>query len=335
MFHNSVRAMTVIIALLTMAELAPVFAQFPGRSKDFEKYRPHFIKTDDSEPKNGTVKVTYLGTATLLIDDGETQILTDGFLSRPSVRATLRAIATDTATVDAALKKAKVERLKAVFTAHSHYDHAFDVAYVSKQTKAKLYGSSSTLNIGRGGDVAEEQMTLIEPGKTCTVGKFTVTVLKAKHSPPIPGLNDDLGQTIDKPLKQPALFKEYKEGGAFDFLFRHGEHSFLVTAAGNYVDGSLDKVKAEVMFLSTGGVGMQPKAYQDDYYDHTVKLVKPKLVIPIHWDNFMQPLSDKLEPLGDPAFDVLIERLKADKIKFGILQGYQSVVLFGASLKPE
>jgi hypothetical protein len=58
-------------------------------------------------------------------------------------------------------------------------------------------------------------------------------------------------------------------------------------------------------------------------------------VIPIHWDNFFRPLGENLEPLGKaiddiPAgFDFLIDRLKADKIQFGIMKGYQSVMLFG------
>jgi L-ascorbate metabolism protein UlaG (beta-lactamase superfamily) len=59
--------------------------------------------------------------------------------------------------------------------------------------------------------------------------------------------------------------------------------------------------------------------------------VRPKLVIPIHWDNFFRPLSDHLEGMEDlnASLDFLIDRLKADKIEFGILQGYQSVTLFG------
>ena len=59
--------------------------------------------------------------------------------------------------------------------------------------------------------------------------------------------------------------------------------------------------------------------------------VRPKLVIPIHWDNFFLPLSEHLEALGDTpgGFDFLIRRLSADQITFAILQGYQSVMLFG------
>ena len=37
-----------------------------------------------------------------------------------------------------------------MFIAHSHHDHALDVAYIAKRTGARVYGSDSTLNLARG-----------------------------------------------------------------------------------------------------------------------------------------------------------------------------------------
>jgi L-ascorbate metabolism protein UlaG (beta-lactamase superfamily) len=315
--------------------VASVAGQAPGTSSDIDQYRKYYLSPSDEEPKSGTVKVTFLGTTTLLFDDGETQIMTDGFITRPSVLKVVGKIETDKKVVDAALKRVKVDRLKALFVAHSHFDHALDAAYVVQKTQARLYGSASTLNIGRGGELRDEQMVLFEPGKEVTIGKFTVTVLESKHSPPIKGINDDLGKTIDKPLKQPASARDYKEGGSFDFLIKHGDRAMLVKASASYVEGALDKVRADVLFLGTAGLGTQTREVQNAIYDQTVRKVQPRLVVPIHWDNFFQPLSDHLEPLGKaidnvPAgFDYLLVRLKADKIQFGILQGYQSTLLFG------
>src|SRR5262245_4965431 len=208
--------------------VAAVRGEPPAAASDLDQFRKYLLPQSDDEPRNGTVKVTFLGVTTLLFDDGETQIMTDGFFSRPSLLQAARKIETDTKAVDAALKRAKVDRLKALFVAHSHYDHAFDVAYVAQKTGAKLYGSASTLNIGSGGERKDEEMVLYELGKEQEIGKFTVTVLKGKHSPPIKGINDNLGQTIDKPLKQPASARDYKEGGSFDFLVRHGDGTILV-----------------------------------------------------------------------------------------------------------
>ena len=40
-------------------------------------------------PARGDVRVTFLGVSTLLFDDGETRIMTDGFFSRPSRRPSI------------------------------------------------------------------------------------------------------------------------------------------------------------------------------------------------------------------------------------------------------
>ncbi len=334
------RASLAVCSLLVVTIAVAAGQQPPAGSNDIDQYRKHYLKSSDEEPKDGTVKVTFLGTTTLLFDDGETQIMIDGFFTRPSLLKVAGKMETDTKIVDAVLKKVKVDRLKALFVAHSHYDHAFDAATVAKKTQAKLYGSASTLNIGRGGDLKDEQMELYDPGKELKIGQFTVTVFKGKHSPPIKGINDDLGQTIDKPLKQPASVRDYKEGGAFDFLIQRGDRAILVMPSSNYVEGALDKVRADVLFLGTGSLGKQTHEFQDAYYDNTVKKVKPQLVVPIHWDNFFKPLDDHLEfpgkliDTGPAAFDFLIGHLKKDKIEFGILQGYQSTVLFGKDWPP-
>ena len=85
-------------------------------------------------------------------------------------------------------------------------------------------------------------------------------------------------------------------------------------------------------------MGIYKKDFQDAVYDQTVGKVRPRLVVPLHWDSFFDPLSDKLQfPIvgdGPGGFDYLIGRLKKDGIKFGIMQGYQSVLLFGDSGLP-
>ncbi|MEO2090627.1 MAG: MBL fold metallo-hydrolase [Gemmataceae bacterium] len=325
------------LALALAALLLPVAAasgQLIERRPDLTAYREYFLKQDDTPPKDGAVRVTFLGVTSLLFDDGETQLLIDACYTRPKMtHVVARRLETDPKTVDAVLKKAKIDRLKAIFVAHSHYDHALDVAYVAKKTGAVLHGSESTLNVGRGGDVDKKQLALYRPKKEVTVGRFTVTVYESKHSPPIKFINDDLGETIDKPLRQPAWAKEYKEGGSFDFLVRRGGLAVLVTPSTNAVEGELAGVKADAVFLGTATLGKQDKAFRDFYYEQAVAAVKPKLVVPIHWDDFFQPLTDTLEPFAKPiddlpaGWDDLIARLKKDKIEFGLLQGYQSVRL--------
>ncbi|QDU19093.1 MBL fold metallo-hydrolase [Urbifossiella limnaea] len=322
--------MRLPLVLVLLALAATAAAQPAKQPPEIERYRNYLLTAPAPEPKNGSVRVTWLGTATLLFDDGETQLMTDGFLTRPSLRKVLATIETEPKVVDAALAKAGVTKLAALFVAHTHYDHALDCAYVARKTGAVLHGSSSTLNVGRGGDVPEKQMVEFDHGQSYRFGKFSVTVLKSRHSPTIRFLNDDLGQRVERPLKQPASFKDYKEGGAFDFLISHGPNAVLVNAGGSYIEGARDGLKADVVFLTTAVLSAQPAAFQAAFYTETVGKVRPKLVVPIHWDNFMKPLTEQLDPQFDPAdgWDPLIRRCRADGIGFGILPGYGRVTLF-------
>ncbi len=313
---------------------AKATAQESDPSSGIDQFHSYYIEQDDAEPKNSAVKVTYLGTTTLLFDDGETQIMIDGFFTRPSLKQFKGKIETDTNVVDAALERASVTRLKALFVTHSHEDHSLDSAYVIKKTGAMLYGSGSTLNIARGAGLPEKYMSLYWPGKELTYGEFKVTVLNSKHSP-ASAANDDIGHIITQPLTQPALGPAYVEGGSYDFLIKHRNGVIMVKPSANWIDGALDEIRADVFFLSTATLGVQKPDFQNTYYAQTVKKVKPRLVIPVHWDNFLLPLSEPFELLGPPldngsaGFDFIIGRLKEDKIQFGLLLPFQSIMLFG------
>ena len=323
----------ILIGLFSIVIIAAIAIFYElGPSNDITNYKQYFTN-DTHQPSGNQVKVTFFGVSTLLFDDGETQLLIDGFFSRPSFyQALFTDIESNTALIDKSVSSYKMNRVKGIFVAHSHYDHAFDVAYTTKKTHAILYGSLSTLNIARGGGVKEAQLALYQLFKNIQLGKFTVQVIPSKHSPGN-ALNDD-GVIIDEPLGQPASMKAYSEGGSFDFSIQHNGRTIYVKASPNYIEGALDSLRADVVFLGIGTVGERPKAFQDSYYEQTIGKLKPALVIPLHWDNFFQPLSENLVMLPRFAngkgndFDVFIKKTKADKVDFKILQGTKSIVLF-------
>lgn len=296
-----------------------------------------YFATERPSFEKGDVTVTFLGVSSLLFDDGETRLMIDGFFTRPSLlRTALLKIETDEKVVDTVIDRLnanRVDRVDALFVAHTHYDHALDVAYVVRRTGARLYGSASTLNVGLGGGLRCDQVAVFQPGVELRFGNFLVTILNSVHSP-VPCINCDLGQKVLKPLVQPARVNEYKEGGSYDMWIQHGKNRILVKPAANYVEGALNKISADVLFLSAGRLGKQSSLFRETYYDQTVGLVKPKLVIPIHWDDFFSPLSENLEAppkfVDDTsvALDYLIARTKKDGIQLRFLQGFQSLTLF-------
>ncbi|MEE4177607.1 MAG: MBL fold metallo-hydrolase [Bacteroides sp.] len=302
-------------------------------SRGIKDYESLFTQDLDN-PSNGSVKVTFLGATSLLLDDGETQILTDGFFSRHGLwKVVTSQIHTDRKKVDNAISKYEINRVKAIFVSHSHYDHAFDVAYVTQRTGAVLFGSPSTLNIARGGGLGEEQMAPLEPGREVHMGAFSITAISARHSPPS-FFNNNIGHAIDRPLSQPAWVFKYVEGGSYDFLIKHAGKSIYIIPSANYVEGMRDKYKADVVFFSIGNIAHQSIEFKNTLWENSIEKLKPDLVIPIHWDNFFTPLSSNLElfsPIIDntgKSFDFMIEKCQKQNIDLKILQGGKSIVLF-------
>ncbi|CAL8480748.1 MBL fold metallo-hydrolase [Caballeronia sp. EK] len=282
----------------------------------------------------GTIMVTFLGTTTLLFDDGDTQILVDAFITRPSIaNVALDKVQTAPSAVNEILKQTGATRVKGIFVTHAHYDHALDVAYLAHKTGARLYGSNSVLNIGRGGGLKGEQLVHLASGQGNRVGNFEVTPIPSKHSTPIRFINDDLGQQIRTPLTLPAPAKAFVEGRTYDLLIRNGGHSILVVASANFEAGALYNVHAETVFLSTAGLLTGGSDFRARYYDNTVGCARPSLVIPVHWDNFFKPLSKPLAamPGADSTLNYLRGRLQQDHIRLGVMEGLQRVKLFDAN----
>lgn len=239
------------------------------------------------------MKVTYLGTTTLLFDDGRDQVLFDCHVTRPSLwKCTCAGLRTDTAVADRVINEFEINRLKAVFISHSHYDHVMDAPYFARKCSAEIYGSPSTVNVALGGEISPENIHSYRDSMNFRVGDYEITVIPSVHSV-AHWYNNDLEQTIDAPLSQPAVRKEYKEGGSFDFLIRHSGKTYLIRPSYNFLENQLDGISADVLFLGIGGLYRDKEERKRKFYSETIEKVNPHTVIPVHWDNFMTPLYDK------------------------------------------
>jgi L-ascorbate metabolism protein UlaG (beta-lactamase superfamily) len=249
-------------------------------------------------PGPGAVTLTWLGNTNVLVTDGTTAILTDGWFTRPStLRILFGRIEPDAEAIEGALKRAGITHLAAVVTVHSHFDHAMDAPIVARRTGAVLLGSASTANIGRGTGLPEEQIQVATPGRGYEFGAFRVTMIESRHFVfPNAVANVATTKEIRKPLVPPARATEYAEGGSYSVLIQHPRGSLLVQGSAGFLPRSLAGIDVDAIVLGVGGIAGQTPAYQRDYWTHVVDVVQPEAIYPVHWDSFTADLADTATP---------------------------------------
>jgi L-ascorbate metabolism protein UlaG (beta-lactamase superfamily) len=255
------------------------------------------------------LSVTWMGVATLLVDDGSSALMTDGYFSRPSLaRIATGKVSPSPARVDGCLVRAKVSRLEAVVPVHTHIDHALDSALVADRTGAKLVGGESAANVGRGHGLPEDRIVVAVTGEPITLGPFDVTLVESEHCPP-----DRFPGVIDAPLTPPVRASAYRCGEAWSTLVHHrpSGRRLLIQGSAGFVEGALAGQRADAVYLSVGQLGLRPRSYLLDYWAETVRAVGAGRVVLIHWDDFFRPLSEPLRalPYAGDDLDVSIRVL--------------------------
>ncbi len=239
------------------------------------------------------VKVTWLGVTTLLFDDDETQILIDGFFSRPNIFDVIfwRTVVSDAANINYALDEFRMRRLAAVIPLHSHYNHAMDVGAIANRSSASVVGTESTANIARGAGVPEDQVILVTNGDTLEFGKFTISFITSRHVPNGFGDSHLLAGFMSEPLKQPAKITQWREGGSWSVLISHPLGTTLVQGSAGFIEGALAETQADVVMMSIAGLTSQGRKYTSDYWKQIVEMTGATRVYVIHHDDFTQPFG--------------------------------------------
>lgn len=260
--------------------------------------------------------VTWAGVTTLLISDGTSAVLTDGFFSRPSLlQVGLRRIAPSEPRIDGCLGRLGVRSLEAVLPVHTHFDHVMDSAVVAQRTGATLVGGLSAAHVGH--RLPADRVVVATPGVSMGLGNFQVTLIVGDHCPP-----DRFPGVIDAPVDPPVRASVYRCGEAWSTMVAHrpsGRRMLVVGSAG-FVPGALAGQRAEVVYLGVGQLGLQPETYLRDYWAETVRTVGARRVVLIHWDDFFRPLDRPLRalPYAGDDLDVTMRTLTALAAQDGV-----------------
>lgn len=333
----------IILFLLLLAAMASaVFFYSIHTFVDIGKYKKWEVAA--ANPAKEAVTVQFVGVSTVVISDDSTTLITDGFFTRPAALDLIfGAVQPDTADIRWGLERLGVTKLDGIFVTHSHFDHAIDAPEVARLTGAKMYGSESTANIGRGWNLPEEQIEVWKNKESIQIGKFTITPILSRHFEfANPQLRERaLGgkQEITEPLVPPAPALDYKMGGAYTLLFEHPKGSFVLQSSAGWLENSLEGIQTDIVFLGIGGLGAQTEEYQSTYFNEIVDELQAKQLYLVHWDAFVSSvrkpmrgpmlLSDWLAGNTMGCFaGVEKEVLKREGLKVNLLPQWEKVVLF-------
>ncbi len=333
----------LILSLLVIAAVCcAAFFYSIHNFVDIGKYKEWEMKATANPPIDA-VTVQFVGVSTVVVSDDSTTIMTDGFFTRPTaIDLIFGVIEPDTADIRWSLQRLGLEKLDGIFVAHSHFDHAMDAPEVARLTGAKMYGSESTANIGRGWNLPESQMEVLQNGKPIQIGKFTITPIESRHYQfANPAMQEKaLGgkQVITEPLIPPVKAEDYKMGGAYTFLFEHPKGSFLLQSSAGWLEGSLEGIQSDIVLLGIGGLGAQTEEYQATYFKELVDELEAKQAFLVHWDAFTSSIREPIRGsmlLSDwfagntmEGFDAVErEAAKRTELEVNLLPQWEKVVL--------
>lgn len=240
----------------------------------------------DGETIGGTL--TWHGVAGLVFEVGGTRLALDPFVSRPGWAQ----IMFRPARPDAKAVKRAFPDLDAVIVGHAHFDHAMDLAPIAEASPhVVIHGSATTVELGRRLGIPDANLREVTDGEQFTIGPFTVTAIHSRHGVVPLFRHLDPGNLPDSGLPRTAI--RWPCGQVLSWRVEVGGRSFhLHSSAGIEDDALARQAPADVLLACLAARQGTP-----DYFGRLGRRLRPKLLIPIHHDDFTVPLDKPMRPV--------------------------------------
>ena len=222
--------------------------------------------------------IKWLGTATVIVRDGDDSLLFDPFIS---MNEQIRGFFPEDA-----------EGIGDILITHGHFDHLVDVPMLINKYNQKVHCSAVAAETLKKSGVSTENIHTVGHGDSFNIGSFKVNVMKGRH------IKFDL-KLIRKTLINPRIIKYRKnlrKIAKANRKFPEGEVLvFDIECKGKRVMalGSLNLAKS-VKYPQNADLLMIPFQGRSDinkYVVRFIKRLKPKQVYMHHFDDTFPPVS--------------------------------------------
>jgi L-ascorbate metabolism protein UlaG (beta-lactamase superfamily) len=232
-------------------------------------------QTRTQQQRTDILQLTWLGAAGFRIDTREgAVILIDPFLSRPEgASPTLSIQLVDLSPVDE------------ILLTHGCFDHAMDTPALVKHTGAIVHAPESVCQQLAKMGVPANNRECIKLHKTKRVGRLDWQALPAEHSQAAACFSrstPDHQQTVPH-LNH--LERQWPPGETVAYFFQSSALSMIHLGNSAWVEATVAGLQPDIALLPLERPTDIAKMVQ------LISLLKPKVVIPHHWDNYYPPLS--------------------------------------------
>lgn len=260
------------------------------RALGLKTVRPEWY-ADPDRHASGPIELKYLGTAGFVIESSERTLVLDPFVTRSNLWRTLyRPLVPD-----ADLIHRIIPRADDVVIGHAHFDHILDAPDLCRQTGARLIGSRASMMVGRAAGLPETQLVETAGREDIASGTWTVRGFPSLHGKvfgriPIPG-------DITEPPPWPARMRDLRHGLVLNWLVDTGSLRIMHIDSADFICEELRGLKVDAVCLCAVG-----RQYRANYVKEVAQLLKPRWIIPCHWDTMMTPID--AEPDLIPGVDM-------------------------------
>ena len=227
--------------------------------------------------------VRWLGTATFEIRSAQTVLLIDPYFTRDSLWHLL----THPAKPDLARIEPHLDSIQAVLVGHSHIDHLLDAPTVARRTDAMLFGSEDTLRVARAEGVSESRLQALRHGDAIAIGDLTVEVVGGAHS--AMATQWLVSGPMPQEVRMPLGMLDYKCGPVLNFLIHWRGRTLLHCGSAELIESNFTQRHVDVALFCINGWKSDPTVFSRLH-----RALSPDVIVPMHHDDFFQPLSKGL-----------------------------------------
>ena len=223
-------------------------------------------------------RLQYHGTAGFTVSSDQTNIILDPFVTRPGLMSTaFRRLVPNEARIESVFPRAD-----AVLVGHSHHDHILDAPHICKTTGATFVGSQDAAYVAQAAGVPTSQICVTHGEHDHQFGAATIRAIPSLHGKVYGRVT--LPGSIVAPPRWPPRVWSLPHGQVLNWSVKMNGVKMVHIDSADMIDDELAQHSADVVCLCAIGRQSRP-----DYVETVVRLLKPRWIVPCHWDWFFSP----------------------------------------------